>query len=747
MFSKSGGMLLLLLCFSPIADAYGAGPDWTSGTYAPQSFGMELIPIGELFKEFSKVQGVPIILDDKIEQEVSVVYPPSSPVEYLNNLTRDFGLIWYFDGAAIHVSPASELQAEILQMGAIDVSAVVTSLKHLGIFSDRFPITVDEEYGLIQVIGPPRYREVIKTVIDGANLRAVQNAQIQVDIQVFPLRYAWATDQSFVIGDNQVQIPGVATLLQNLAGISSGPSTSASLVSQLPNNLQSLRGFGLIRPQNQALANAQQAAFNAELAARQAETRAQVVSSIQQNAEGTGPRQQREQELASQVQPFIEADSRTNSIIIRDLAQRMETYRKIINELDQPSGLVEIKATIVDLDADTGFQLGLPYEAIWNNNGSQRSVQASISPDTATNALLNPGNLTFTLMDDQVTQFFLNMQALESEGHARLVSKPSIVTINNIEAFLQEIEEIYVRVPGFEQNDLFNISVGTRLFVVPHIIHEPEGRRVKLNVRLEDGSPSTTSQVEDIPFVSRNTINTQAVLLEGQSLLLGGLVREEESETIQGVPVLSRLPKIGAVFRETVHTTRRFERMVLLTPRIIDLPGSADCQPRNPNPISPQLPSLNELPMQMAPIPDSQPISSSFTTSTNPEQRSGGIDVNERSLSEQSKIGILEESRTQSQIKARSVLGSTRQKPVGPSHRGQPGRTLDRIETIPSTPRSIQQTGHSTEFSGNRGSTVDPMSLMSHDHREPTPSRSEKSSVFGKVFEQFRKDGPDKIKK
>ena len=591
MNSRIGNVFLILSLLAaplPAADA-----PWMEGTYYQAGITDQPVAVVDLLNDFSRAQGVPLLVSEDVTGLVSVQYPEMSPLEYLDRLTLDNGLIWYYDGAAIHVYTSDELQTVVMPLGDVDTTELVAALKRLGVYSERFPITAEPDYGLLYVVGPTRYIEVIRQISAGARQRELQKANIQVDVRRYQLQYAWADDQTFIIGDNQVIVPGVATILRSLLG-NDPNAVSGRQVTQIPYNLPSLQGGGLIRPQNQIYANVQQSAMEAQIAARQAQAQAEATTQAQQafSAEltarqvadqGDGVDQagydsesatqlQAEQQMEAQVQTIIQADSRTNSVVIRDVKERLDSYDRIIEDLDQPSGLVEIKATIVDLDADQSFQLGMPYHAMWNDGGQEQTLRTKIDTTDLANLTVDPGNFTISLLDDQVTRFFLNLQALELDGHARLVSKPSVVTINHIEAYLEEIEEFYVRVSGFEQVDLFNIKVGTKLYVVPHIICGPEGRQIKLTVRIEDGTRSDTAAVDEIPVVSRNIVNTHAVLSEGQSLLIGGLVREEESKTVQGLPLLSRLPKIGALFRETKHETKRVERLVLLTPTVIDLP-------------------------------------------------------------------------------------------------------------------------------------------------------------------------------
>jgi len=544
-------------------------PPWQSSAYSTTT--LEPALLSDILKDFAADQGLPLVVSPNVTGKASARYTKVHPREFLEDITQANGLVWYFDGHGLYIYQATEMKSELLTVPTLGASEFVQSLKELGVYSQRYPVRQLSRQRLMYVVGPPRYIEAIgqlaAKIEENAALQAKaekERARVDIVTEVVPLKYGWADDQAFFIGPNEVVVPGVATILRNLITGQTGPS--GSLIQQLPRNRPSLIGQGLIRPRNNAVLQAQQAAIGAQIAA----ARAQGAFESTIDA-GSDP------ELAAQVQVVIQADPRRNAVIVRDVKERMAAHRDVIAQLDMPHGMVQIKATIVDIDADHGFEFGPPYQAVWRNGGKTHTASLRLNTPTGAGNLasvVNPaGNFTLSLTSNAVTELLANIQALETEGHARVVSKPSVLTLDNIQAYLNESEEFFVRVAGFEQADLFNVTVGTTMRIVPHIVYEPQGRKVKLNIHLEDGARSATASVDNIPVVSRNTINTQAVLLEGQSLLIAGLMRENTSNAERRIPVLGRLPYVGFLAKETDQETRRFERMVLLTPVIVDVPG------------------------------------------------------------------------------------------------------------------------------------------------------------------------------
>jgi type III secretion protein C len=137
-------------------------------------------------------------------------------------------------------------------------------------------------------------------------------------------------------------------------------------------------------------------------------------------------------------------------------------------------------------------------------------------------------------------------------------------------------------VQGYQSGDLYSVSAGVSLRVLPSIVADQATPQIRLDVHIEDGQ-LTSQVVGQLPVVSNSTIDTQALIEEGQSLLIAGYTVDQDDSSTSGVPGLSKLPLIGKLFQFKHHQGQKFQRLFLLTPRIVtatpaqDPPQAAAC--------------------------------------------------------------------------------------------------------------------------------------------------------------------------
>jgi type III secretion protein C len=228
---------------------------------------------------------------------------------------------------------------------------------------------------------------------------------------------------------------------------------------------------------------------------------------------------------------------------------------------------------VIDVSSNAARSLGVRWGgANGRINGASGTASAPLAFGAA--ALAAPvspltGLNLATLVGNSAQYLFAQIHALEDTGKARVLARPQVLTLNNMEAALTSRSSVYVRVAGNQAVDLFNIDTGLTLKVTPSV--ESGGqphRNIRLNIQIEDGSFNPSMAVDGIPKVDKHSVVTQAIVRDGESLLIGGYQYERSESTTSKVPVLGDVPYLGALFRDTQTTHERLERLILITPRL-----------------------------------------------------------------------------------------------------------------------------------------------------------------------------------
>ena len=215
-------------------------------------------------------------------------------------------------------------------------------------------------------------------------------------------------------------------------------------------------------------------------------------------------------------QVHIEADPRLNAVIVRDLTERLPRYEQLIAALDVEPQSLEIEATIIDVNTDKARELGINWR--WNNDGREASFSGSV-PTFGAGGVASVG----ARLGRPVPR--AHPGAADRRRGPRRVEPAGGHAVQRRGDVRQQLAPSSCGWPAASEVDLFNVSAGTSLRVTPHVFRDRDQTRIKLLVNVEDGT-ITSRQVDQIPVVERSTVNTQALIAEGESLLIGGMVRE-----------------------------------------------------------------------------------------------------------------------------------------------------------------------------------------------------------------------------
>mgnify|MGYP000957765409 CR=1 FL=1 len=521
-------------------------------------------PIASFLQDFFGTLDMPVSVSGSAKGAVNGVFRgPADRV--LANILRSFGLMAYYDGAVVHIYTPGEISTRTFAMGQGNASAVINTARDMRLTDARNTLRVSQNGALI-ASGNKRFVEMVGELASGQQSQST--AMAPLGFKVYYLRYAWAHDVTAQFGGGTTVIPGVASILRALL-TSQRNSTPAPLTQFRSGSEQSLRDQGLRR--------------QGTLGARGANPMMPTADTVQQ-AWGRGGGVDvamldarmldglRDTPPPSEAR--VEADTRLNAIIVRDSPDRLPYYDELIKSLDVQPQALEIEATIIDLKTDKLRELGINWRLnddrfsflFGNGTSSDNRLVNNVPVQDITPS--GQGGFMSLVLGGR-NNFIARITAMENQGVARVVSSPQIMTLSNVEALFDNNRSFYVRVAGREEVDLFKVSAGTTLRVTPHVFQEGKDVRIKLLVQIEDGQISANEQVDQIPVVERSSINTQALIVAGESLLIGGMVRERTSEGVQKVPFLGDIPVLGNLFKTTNNVAERVERLFLISPRLV----------------------------------------------------------------------------------------------------------------------------------------------------------------------------------
>jgi type IV pilus assembly protein PilQ len=274
-------------------------------------------------------------------------------------------------------------------------------------------------------------------------------------------------------------------------------------------------------------------------------------------------------------------DARTNSINIKDYPDRIAEIKEIIKRLDTPAKLVEIEVTIAT--GNTGFTNSLGMALGGTRTQNSRSYGLSTTSGIATNLngikkntsvdLLQPsgalglsGSMLFT-GSKSIINTQLNL--METDGSGKVLSNPKIVTLNNREATIVSGNSISISVSTSDKIGLETIDTGISIKATPHIIEKKDDNQkdIMLDISIESSSlgDTTGGQINK----STNKINTNVIMRNGQTLILGGLFQYTKTNTDNGVPGLKDMPFLGFLFSTKTKQLNKNELVFFITPKII----------------------------------------------------------------------------------------------------------------------------------------------------------------------------------
>ncbi|PJG60111.1 type III secretion system outer membrane ring subunit SctC [Aeromonas cavernicola] len=452
-------------------------------------------------------------------------------------LSQQLGLVWYHDGQAIYVYDASEIRNAVISLRSMSLSAFNDFLRRSGLYDKRYPLRGDGSNGTFYVSGPPVF---VDLVINTANMLDKQNDGIELGLQkigVVRLNNTFVSDRVYALRDQKIVIPGMATVIEQLLKDESGA-------------LQNVVSGGAI--------SSRQPAVRADIPAmpdftRDGETTTRAYSNEVGLAEAL-----KQPVSASEIKVIAYPD--TNSLLIKGTSAQVHFIEQLATALDVAKRHVELSLWIIDLNREDLEQLGVSWSGsavVGNTFGVTLNQASSIST-----------------LDGR--RFIASIKALEQKKKATVISRPVVLTQENVPAIFDNSRTFYTKLIGERNSSLAHVTYGTLVSVLPRFSADGQ---IEMSLNIEDGNDfktPDTERPESLPEVGRTHISTVARVPQDKSLLIGGYTRDANTADTAKVPFLGDLPVVGGLFRYRSTSMNNTVRVFLIQPREITEPLAQD---------------------------------------------------------------------------------------------------------------------------------------------------------------------------
>ncbi|MFC1814962.1 hypothetical protein ACFL0M_03255 [Thermodesulfobacteriota bacterium] len=392
-------------------------------------------------------------------------------------------------------------------------------------------------------------------------------------IKFIPLRYASVVARTVNFMGNDIQVPGIDETLKDLFGIGA--------VEKPIEEEDRARGLR---------AKIKQMSLSLSEATKEMET-------AKENETGLGAKTTWTPEPGK-----ILFDATKNGIIVKDYPEKIKEFEEIIRELDREVPLIQLDAIILTASTTFAKSLGFRYSGLkTSGDGSNRAqiqggqggsvaipgtlqnpADGITSIPTIFSPIVGMGGSAAASLFFKGSSYALNIQisAAEEEGIARVLSNPRVVTFDNQEAMIQSGQTVNVKVSGggYESGaTVKEINTGIALRVTPHIIYAKDQfgeldyskvEGVKMQVDAENSSFNAAS-VDGIPGTDTRNIQTQVMVADNTTIILGGLHFQSNSKKEDGIPLLKDIPFLGFLFRGKSKEDTRSELLFFITPKVL----------------------------------------------------------------------------------------------------------------------------------------------------------------------------------
>jgi type IV pilus assembly protein PilQ len=277
----------------------------------------------------------------------------------------------------------------------------------------------------------------------------------------------------------------------------------------------------------------------------------------------------------------ITVDARTNTMVVKDIPVSIEDIVKMAKTLDTRTPQVSIEARIVQVSPkftqSLGVQWGANYKSIANSNLIRLTTPDVLAPggfgiantgfiNTPAAGAVGGVGFTFGRFTDSPLTLDLRLSAGETQGLTKIVSTPKITVLDNLTAVISQGESIPFQTTSSQGTQTTFIDAFLTLEVKPHISSDGG---IVMNVKIKKNAPAEQQRSTAGPSILKKEATTNVLVLDGETIAVGGIQETVDVESTSGIPFFMNLPVIGHLFKNKEKRKENTELLVFITPKIV----------------------------------------------------------------------------------------------------------------------------------------------------------------------------------
>ncbi len=289
----------------------------------------------------------------------------------------------------------------------------------------------------------------------------------------------------------------------------------------------------------------------------------------------------------------VKVDERTNTLIVKDIPKNIPAVKNLVKSLDTKTPQVLIEARIVEANLTFQEELGVKWgflavkgegekKTAYVGGGTAGSTSISGSA-TSTDLVVNlpavaqggvpgttgsPGILELLFTSQYgLRQLDIAISAHENKGDVKVISSPKIATLNNREASIEQGLRIPYRkltTEGTVTTDF--IDANLKLTVIPHVTNDGN---IKMTIKAKKDAPDTSITVDGVPSIDKKEAITEVLVKDNGVIVIAGVYSIEKNENVEGVPLFSKIPLLGWLFKRETKQDKRKDLLIFISPKII----------------------------------------------------------------------------------------------------------------------------------------------------------------------------------